>query len=185
MSKKKNTIFVDGLTIRVNTNNYISLTDIAKKATGEPRFVIRSWMKNNNTLEFLEAWETLHNPQLNRDHMVTVYQKYKSNTHVLTPKKWVEEVNAIGITTKGGRNGGTYAHSDIALNFCYWLSPTFQVYMLKEFQRLKEMEFEQKNLEWHVKMITDRIDDVRNLLDTIPGQEANRNRFFGLLDEEE
>jgi hypothetical protein len=121
--------------------NYISLTDIAKKSDTEAKVLIISWLKNRNTQEFLETWERLHNPDFLKGHqMVTFRDTYLQNRNVLTPQKWIAETNAIGLISKSGRGGGTWAHSDIALNFCYWLSPAFQVFMIKEFQRLKAEE---------------------------------------------
>jgi hypothetical protein len=179
MSKQK--INVQGLTItieQVKDSDYISLTDIAKKSDKEARFLIMSWLKNRSTLEFLETWEELHNPDFKRDHLVTFKDKYLQNRNILTPQNWISETNAIGLVSKSGRyGGGTYAHKDIALNFCYWLSPSFQVYLIKEFQRLKEEEFSKKNLEWHIERITNLVDETRNWLDTVPGQKPERNRL--------
>ncbi len=146
MAKKK--IEVQGLEITINKDDYISLTDLAKKSDSEARFIIRSWLKNSNTLEFLETWEILHNQNFKRDQMVTFRLDSQSNSKVVTPQKLIEKTNAIGIVSKSGRYGGTYAHSDIALNFAYWLSPSFQVYFIKEFQRLKK---ETSELEWTVR----------------------------------
>lgn len=178
--EKKTKIEVQGLLIsveQVRDEDYISLTDIAKKSSEEPRFQINSWLKNRSTLEFLETWETLHNPGFKRDQMVTFRDHYLQNRNLLTPQRWVEETGAVGIVSKSGRYGGTWAHKDIALNFCYWLSPSFQVYLVKEFQRLKEEEFGRQNLEWHVQRLTELVEEARNWLDTIPGQSPERNRL--------
>jgi hypothetical protein len=178
---KKKTISVQGLSITIEAikdDDYISLTDIAKQSNKEARFLIMSWMKNSATLEFLETWESLHNPNFKCDQMVTFKEKYLQNRNILTPQTWIAEVGAIGlISTKGRYGGGTLAHKDIALNFCYWLSPSFQVYLIKEFQRLKEEEFSKQSLAWHISRITDLVDEARNWLDTIPGQEPGRNRL--------
>jgi hypothetical protein len=182
----KNTITVQGLRVtveQVKNQDYISLTDIAKKSDKEARFLIMSWIKNSSTLEFLETWEMLHNPDFKRDQMVTFKEKYAQNRNVLTPQNWVSETGAIGIVSKSGKGGGTLAHKDIALNFCYWLSPSFQVYLIKEFQRLKEEEYNKKSLEWHISRITDLVDEARNWLDTVPGQHPDRNRM-NLLEKE-
>jgi KilA-N domain len=120
------------------------LTDIAKQSTDEPRFVIQNWLKNSNTITYLWEWELLHNPKLNRVQMHTVLETTATNRFVMSPKKWIELTGAIGLVSQPGRNGGTLAHKDIALNFCYWLSPKFQIYLIKEFQRLKEEEFSKK-----------------------------------------
>ena len=177
---KKKTLTVQGLSITiemVKEQDYVSLTDIAKQSDKEARFLIMAWMKNSSTLEFLETWEALHNPNFKRDQMVTFKEKYLQNRNILTPQTWVNEAGAIGIISKSGRGGGTLAHKDIALNFCYWLSPSFQVYFIKEFQRLKEEEYSQKSLEWHIERITNLVDETRNWLDTIPGQDPDRNRL--------
>ena len=184
MAKKK--INVQGLTIRleaIQDEDYVNLTDIAKQQNkSEPRFLMMSWLKNQSTLEFLETWETVHNPNFKRDQMVTFRLEASSNRNIITIQKLITETGMVGLKSKQGRYGGTWAHSDIALNFCYWLSPKFQVYFVKEFQRLKKEEFSRKNLEWHISKITDNIDEVRNLLDTIPGQHPDRNRIGGIED---
>lgn len=176
----KKIITVQGLSIaieQVKEQDYVSLTDIAKQSDKETRFLIMAWMKNASTLEFLETWEVLHNPNFKRDHLVTFKEKYLRNRSILRPQTWVSETGAIGIISKSGKGGGTLAHKDIALNFCYWLSPSFQVYFIKEFQRLKEEEYSKKSLEWHIERITNLVDETRNWLDTIPGQDPNRNRL--------
>ncbi len=176
MAKKQ--ITVKGLTIQIDEirdQDYVSLTDIARKSSEEPRFQIMSWLKNRSTIEFLETWEDVHNPDFKRDQMVTFKDRYLQNRNLLTPQKWVEETGAVGLISRSGRHGGgTWAHAEIALNFCYWLSPAFQVYFFKEFQRLKAEESLQKSVEWHIDRITDLVDETRNWLDTIPGQKRNR-----------
>ena len=185
MSKKK--IDVQGIVIRleaIEDKDFVSLTDIAKQQNRtEPRFLLLSWLKNQSTLEFLETWETVHNPDFKRDQMVTFRMEAASNRNVVTLNNLIKATNMKGLRSKRGKYGGTWAHSDIALNFCYWLSPKFQVYFIKEFQRLKKEEFNQKNLEWHISKITDNIEEVRNLLDTIPFQNPSRNRILGKGDE--
>ncbi len=179
MTKKK--ITVQGLTIsieEIQEEDFVSLTDIAKQQNKtEPRFLILSWLKNQSTLEFLETWEEVHNDDFKRDQMVTFRLEATANRNVVSIKKLIEATNMIGLKSKSGRYGGTWAHADIALNFMYWLSPSFQVYFVKEFQRLKKEEFSRQSLEWHISKITDGIEDVRNLLDTIPGQKPNKNRL--------
>jgi len=188
MSNKKSAkkIEVQGLFIRIdqiNDNDFVSLTDIAKKVDDEPRFTIRNWMRNNQTLEFLEVWEITHNPDFNRAESGTFRLKANSNTFSTTPQKWINTTNAKGLISKAGKYGGTYAHRDIALNFCYWLSPSFQVFFIKAFQQLIEDAFDKKSLQWHISKITDNIDEVRNLLDTIPHQEPQRNRIKDTTDD--
>lgn len=140
MTKQK--IIVDGTAIRINKDGYISLTDIAKRTVSdaEPIVALRSWLKNSNTLLFLETWEKRKNEDFKLNRMVQFRMNAADNRNYATPKKYILETGAIGIVSKSGRHGGTFAHSDIALNFCYWLSPEFQVYLMEEFQRLKAEE---------------------------------------------
>ena len=186
MEKKKLT--VQGLTItieQIKEDDYISLTDIAKINADEPAYVIQNWMKNNNTIRYLYLWEQIHNPAINPIHLDDLLKTANDNRRIISPKMWVDELNAIGLRWKTGRGGGTFAHKDIALNFCYWLSPEFQIYLIKEFQRLKEEEFSKKNLEWHVERSTNLVDETRNWLDTIPGQKTDRNRLNFLKNNDE
>ena len=132
---------------------YISLSDIAK-GFGEPRLVIQNWMRTRNTVQFLGVWETINNPNFNREE----YDKYLfeagANSFSMSPTRWIETTNAIGVISKMGRgSGGAFAHKDIAFGFCYWLSPAFQLYLIQEFQRLKDEEAAQhKSLqEWNLK----------------------------------
>lgn len=181
MTKQK--IKVKGLTIaieKVEEKDYISLTDIAKQSEQRASELIRNWMKNSSTLEFLAAWEQLHNPNFNSVQMDAFRMKASANRYIVNPKTYMQETGAIGIISTPGRYGGTLAHKDIAFNFCYWLEPAFQRYVAKEFDRLKREEFNQKSLEWHLTKITHNIDEVRNLLDTIPGQKQALNRLSGL-----
>ncbi len=179
---EKQTLTVKGLTIsveQVHEKDYISLTDIAKqdkdKRASEQ---IRNWMKNSSTLEFLAIWEQIHNPNFNSVQMDAFRVKASQNRYIVNPKTFIEETGAIGLISKSGRyDGGTLAHKDIAFNFCYWLEPAFQLYVAKAFDRLKSEEFSLKSLEWHLTKITNNIDEVRNLLDTIPGQRADLNRL--------
>ena len=155
MSRKR-TIVVNGKEItllpRPNQEDYISLTDIMKSFDDE--FAIYSWLRNRNTVEFIGVWEELHNPDFKGNEFVRFKSEVGLNTFNLTPKKWIEATDAIGMIVKSGRyGGGTFAHQDIAINFCYWLSPTFQLYLIKEFQRLKEEEAERQSLEWNVRRI--------------------------------
>lgn len=160
MAKKK-TITIQDINVTLITENndeYISLTDIAKKF-GEPRIVIQNWMRRRNTLEFLGVWENLHNPNFNRIEFDAFLFESGSNSFSMSPSKWIKNTNAIGIKSKAGRYGGTYAYKDMALGFCYWLSPPFQVYVIKEFQRLKiiEAQEQQEALEWNLKRVLSKI----------------------------
>jgi len=135
----KQELIVDGTTIRINKEGYVSLTDIAKRSIDdtEPIVALRAWLKNSSTLLFLQTWEQKKNKDFKLNRMVQFRMKAADNRNYATPQKYIEETGAIGIISKSGRYGGTFAHSDIALNFCYWLSPEFQVYLMEEFQRLK------------------------------------------------
>lgn len=179
MTSKK--IEVQGLQIRIepiNDSDYISLTDIAKQSSkSKPAHIIQNWMKNTNTLRYLMTWEQVHNAAIKVIHLDDLLIKSTDNRFIISPQEWIKAVNAIGLVQKKGRGGGTFAHAEIALDFCYWLNPEFKVYFNKEFIRLKEMEAQQQNLEWHISKITDNVDEIRNLLDTIPGQSPMRNRI--------
>jgi hypothetical protein len=131
---------------------YISLTDMAKFRDSErTNYIIQNWMRTRNTIEFLGLWEQLKNPNFKGIEFDAF--KNGSNSFSLTPKRWIESTNSIGIISKAGRYGGTYAHKDIAFEFASWLSPTFKLYLITEYQRLKEVETNQYNLEWNVKRI--------------------------------
>jgi len=140
----------DVVIISINDNDYISLTDIAKyKNATHADDVIKNWMRNRNTIELLGFWETINNPDFKPVEFDGFRKEAGLNSFVLTPKRWIETTNAIGITSKSGRYGGTYAHKDIAFEFASWISIEFKLYVIKEFQRLKEEE--QKQLGWSAK----------------------------------
>ena len=153
---KKEVLHAKGIDISIYTedyhNEYISLTDIAKyRNEDDPRFVIQNWMRNRNTIEFLGVWESLHNPDFNRVQFEAVKSEAGLNRFVMTPSKWIEQMNAIGMTTKAGRyGGGTYAHSDIAMSFATWISPEFQLYIMKDYRRLKADENSRLSLGWNL-----------------------------------
>jgi len=145
-------IIVDGLSIRINQADYISLTDIAKRSTDrEPAQVLRSWLRNTGTINFLATWEKVHNPNFKPVQMDRFRETASDNRKKVSAQSFIKQTDAICLTSKSGRGGGTFAHQDVALNFCYWLSPEFQVYFLKEFQRLKEQEAKQLNIEWNIR----------------------------------
>ena len=156
MSKiKKEKISAKGFSIQVYTedfkNDYISLTDIAKyKNTDDPRFVIQNWMRNRNTLEFIGLWEALNNPNFNRVQFDTFRNEAGLNRFTMTPSKWIESTGSIGIVSKSGRYGGTYAHYDIAMEFASWLSPEFKLYIIQDYKRLKEDENSKLSLTWNL-----------------------------------
>ena len=151
----KETIHAKGIDIGIYTTNFenefISLTDIAKyRNEDDPRFVIQNWMRNRNTIEFLGVWEELHNPDFNRVQFEAVKNEAGLNRFVMTPTKWITQMNAIGIVSKAGRYGGTYAHSDIAMSFATWISPEFQLYIMKDYRRLKTDENSRLSLNWNL-----------------------------------
>ncbi len=135
---------------QVRKDDFISLTDIAKyKNPDDPRFVIQNWMRTRFTVEFLGIWEQLNNPDFNRVEFEAVKNEAGSNAFVMTPTKWATLTAAIGIISKSGRYGGTYAHKDVAFEFASWVSVEFKLYLIKEFQRLKEAEATQ--LGWDIR----------------------------------
>ena len=136
---------------RQNEQDYICLTDMVRGEEGSSH--IRNWMRNRNTVEFIGLWETIHNPNFKDVEFDRFRKEAGLNSFNLTPKKWIEATNAIGIISKSGRYGGTYAHKDLAFEFGAWISPMFKLLLIKEFQRLKEIETNQYNLEWNIKRI--------------------------------
>lgn len=135
-----------------NQDDYISLTDIAKqKNSNDPRFVIQNWMRNRNTLEFIGLWEQMHNPSFNRVEFDTFRNSAGLNSFSLTPKQWIASTNATGIVSKAGRYGGTYAHKDIAFEFASWVSPEFKLYIIKDYQRLREEEQYRLSTDWNLR----------------------------------
>jgi hypothetical protein len=149
----KNSINVKGTEISIfsnNENEYISLTDIARfKDAANTDSIIQNWLRNRNTVELLGFWETIYNPNFKPLEFEGFRKQAGLNSFVLTPKKWIETTNAIGITSKSGRYGGTFAHKDIAFEFASWISIEFKLYIIKEFQRLKEDENNRLKLEWN------------------------------------
>ncbi|WP_347714820.1 KilA-N domain-containing protein [Prevotella denticola] len=142
---------IDIAMTKVNESDFISLTDMIKAKDGD--FFISDWLRNRNTLEYLAAWESLNNPSFNYGEFAIIKDKSGLNNFKISVKEWVARTGAIGLTAKTGRYGGTYAHTDIAFNFGMWISPIFQLYIVKEYQRLKEIESNQYNLEWNVKRL--------------------------------
>ncbi len=130
--------------------DFICLTDIARyKDPIRTDYIIQNWLRNRNTIEFLGIWEQLNNPQFKPIEFDGFKRQAGLNSFILTAKQWIEKTNAIGIISKSGRYGGTYAHKDIAFEFAAWISVEFKLYLIKEFQRLKETE--QKQLGWDIK----------------------------------
>lgn len=150
--KSSNTrINVQGTEISVmrrDDQDFISLTDMLKAKDGD--FFISDWLRNRNTVEFLGIWETVHNPNFNSGGFATIKSHAGLNSYKLSVKEWVDKTNAIGLQAKAGRYGGTYAHRDIAFEFGMWISPEFKIYLIKEFQRLKEDENRRLSLAWNL-----------------------------------
>lgn len=148
--KKVKTLSVLDTEIRVvpvDKEDYISLTDMLKAKDGD--FFISDWLRNRNTVEFLGIWESVHNPTFNYGEFDTIKSQAGLNSYRISVKEWVKKTNAIGLMAKAGRYGGTYAHKDLAFEFGMWISPKFKIYLIKEFQRLKEVE--QAQLGWDIK----------------------------------
>jgi len=156
MPKKliKETINAKGMEIAIYTedfqNEYISLTDIARFRSSEPFIVISNWLRLKDTIEFLGLWEQLHNP----DFKPIEFDRFKSeagaNAFTLSPQRWIKSTNAIGIVSKSGRYGGTFAHSDIAFEFASWISAEFKLYIIKDYKRLKYDESSRLSLDWNL-----------------------------------
>lgn len=137
-------------TLKINGEDYICITDIARQKNPiEPKDVVKNWLRLKNTIEYLGLWEKLYNPDFKGVEFDPLYQEAGSNAFTMSPTRWVETTNAIGLVTKNGANGGTYAQKDIAFKFASWVSVEFELYLVKEFQRLKEEE--QKQLGWSAK----------------------------------
>ena len=147
--------------IRVDGNDFISLTDLARYADeDDPRYPIQNWMRNKDVISYLGLWESIHNENFKGVEFDTFKNEAGSNKFKISPQKWIRETNAIGIISKSGNNGGTYARSDIALEFASWLSPEFKLYVIQEFQRLKKNEAYQNKLDWHANRVLAKVSYV-------------------------
>lgn len=150
----KDTIHANGIDIGIYTtdfeNEFISLTDIARYKSDEPKDVIKNWMRSKDTLEFLGLWEQLHNSTFKGVEFDTFRNQAGSNAFTMSPSKWIDATNAIGIVSKSGRYGGTFAHSDIAFEFASWVSPEFKLYIIKDYKRLKTEENSRLSLRWNL-----------------------------------
>ena len=153
MSKKNIKIEVKGVEVaftQTNKDDFVSITDIAKyKNPDAPRDIIKNWMRTKNTIELLGLWEKLNNPDFKQVEFDLFKNEAGYNHFVLSPQKWISTTNAIGLQSKSGRYGGTYAHIDIALEFASWVSVEFKFYLIKEFQQLKNQQ--SKELDWNIK----------------------------------
>lgn len=160
MAKNKK-IQVQGVNIVLyedNSNDFISLTDIARHKDSENMdTIVQNWMRNRNTIELLGFWEMIYNPNFKPLEFEGFRKQAGLNSFVMTPKRWIESTNAIGIVSKAGRYGGTFAHKDIALEFASWISIEFKLYIIKEFQRLKDDENNRLNLEWNLQRTISKI----------------------------
>lgn len=150
----KDTIHANGIDIGIYTtdfeNEFISLTDIARYKSDEPKDVIKNWMRSKDTLEFLGLWEQLHNSNFKGVEFDAFRNQAGSNAFTMSPSKWIDATNAIGIVSKSGRYGGTFAHSDIAFEFASWVSPEFKLYIIKDYKRLKTKENSKLSLSWNL-----------------------------------
>ena len=158
---KKTTINVQGLAVSIisqHQDDYISITDIARHRDAERSdYILQNWLRNRSTIEFIGLWEQLKNPIFNSIEFDGIKNMAGSNSFSLTPKRWIEATNAIGIVSKTGRYGGTYAHKDIAFEFASWISAEFKMYLIVEFQRLKEDENRRLSLEWNLNRMLAKI----------------------------
>ncbi|MEH6304605.1 KilA-N domain-containing protein [Olivibacter sp. CPCC 100613] len=155
---KNKKISVQGMDITVilsNNREYISLTDMLKAKDGD--FFISDWLRNRNTVEYLGIWESVNNSNFNYGEFAIIKSQVGLNSYKISVKEWVEKTNAIGLRAAAGRYGGTYAHPDIAFEFGMWISPAFKIYLIKEFQRLKEEESNRNNLEWNLQRTISKI----------------------------
>ena len=156
MSKvKKDTIEAKGFAIQIYTedfkNDYISLTDIARyKNVHEPKDVVKNWLRVRDTIEFLGLWETIHNPNFKGVEFDSFRKEAGTNAFTLSPQRWIENTNAIGIISKSGRGGGTFAHPDIAMEFASWISAEFKLYLIQDYKRLKSDENSKLSLGWNL-----------------------------------
>lgn len=150
----KDTIHAQGIDIGIYTadfeNEFISLTDIARYKSDDPTAVIQNWMRNRDVLDFLGLWETLHNSNFKPLEFEGFRSQAGANAFTMSPKKWIDATGAIGIVSKSGRYGGTFAHSDIAFEFASWISPEFKLYIIKDYKRLKTEETSRLSLGWNL-----------------------------------
>lgn len=150
----KETIHAKGLSISIYTDNFldefISLTDIARYKSDEPKDVIKNWMRSKDTIEFLGLWEMLHNESFKGVEFDSFRSQAGANAFTLSPQKWIQATGAIGIVSKSGRNGGTFAHSDIAFEFASWISAEFKLYIIKDYKRLKSDDSSRLSLNWNL-----------------------------------
>ncbi len=182
----KESIEIKGVEVRAyskNEDDYICLTDIARyKNTSEPKDVVKNWMRNYNTVEYLGLWERLNNSNFKGVDFDPIEKQAGKNGFTLSPSKWINEVGAIWVVVKRWKFGWTYAHKDIAFKFASWISVEFELFLIKEFQRLKEEEFKNKSLQWSVRRELTKInyklqtDSIKNYL--IPSVEDFKKKYL-------
>ena len=147
--------------LRIYDKEFISLTDLARYADeDDPRYPIQNWMRNKDVISYLGLWESIHNENFKGVEFDTFKNEAGSNKFKISPQKWIRETNAIGMISKSGNNGGTYARSDIALEFASWLSPEFKLYVIQEFKRLKKNEAYQNKIDWHANRVLAKVSYV-------------------------
>lgn len=187
MTKSKS-LNIEGIEITIisqQQDDYISLTDMAKSQMQEA--IIIKWLSLKSTIEYLGEWEALYNPVFNYTEFGTIKNTSGSNNFVLSVKQWIEHTGAIGITAKAGRYGGTYAHKDIAFHFGMWISPKFQLLLVKEYQRLKDDENDRLKLEWNLQRTLAKVNytihtnAIKQKL--IPGNLSSQQKSFVYADE--
>lgn len=144
--------------VRVDGYEYIYLTDLARYADeDDPRYPIQNWMRNKDVISYLGLWESINNENFKGVEFDTFKNEAGSNKFKISPQKWIRETNAVGMISKSGNNGGTYARSDIAFEFASWLSPEFKLYLIQEFQRLKKDEAYQNKIDWHANRVLAKV----------------------------
>ena len=168
--------------IRVDDKDYISLTDLARYADeDDPRYPIQNWMRNKDVISYLGLWESIHNENFKGVEFDAFKNEAGSNKFKISPQKWIRETSAIGMISKSGNNGGTYAISDIALEFASWLSPEFKLYVIQEFQRLKKNEAYQNKIDWHANRVLAKVsyvihtDAIKNII--VPTLTEKQKKF--------
>jgi hypothetical protein len=138
--------------MRVGATDYVSLTDIARRRNPvEPKDVVKNWMRSRATIEFIGLWEKLRNPKAKGVEIDSFTAEAGSRYFTMSPQRWIREVNAIGIISKSGKAGGTFAHPDIAFEFASWINPTFKMYLINEFERLKADESYRRQIDWSIR----------------------------------
>ena len=170
--------------LRIDNKEYISLTDLARYADeDDPRLPIQNWMRNKDVILYLGLWETINNENFKGVEFDAFKNEAGSNKFKISPQKWIKETNAIGIISKSGRyDGGTFAHSDIALEFASWLSPEFKLYVIQEFQRLKKNEAYQNKIDWHANRVLAKVnylvhtDAIKNTI--VPTLTEKQKKFI-------